>query len=173
MHSLLVSAAGLNLELVSRFVHSCGQRALTVGVGCGKASSVPWMSKGAYDVALALYAHATGRQAPLVLAQRLNGACACLASTASQHSCIVLHACVKLIETDCLRVLSATKPVFSCSSGTLSGVIGVAVTGHILDWFGGSAVLSGWFQAHALAAIICLGATVIFFSFARGERCFN
>mmetsp|Transcript_27989 Transcript_27989/g.71921 ORF Transcript_27989/g.71921 Transcript_27989/m.71921 type:complete len:292 (-) Transcript_27989:336-1211(-) len=61
----------------------------------------------------------------------------------------------------------------SNTAGTLSGVIGVAITGRILDWYGGSAVLGGWYQAHALAAIICLGATVIFFSFARGDRCFN
>ena len=58
-------------------------------------------------------------------------------------------------------------------AGTLSGVIGVAATGKILDWYGGSSMLGGWYHAHALAAIICLGATVIFSGFARGDRCFN
>ncbi|KAF5827740.1 major facilitator superfamily domain-containing protein [Dunaliella salina] len=61
----------------------------------------------------------------------------------------------------------------SNTAGTLSGVIGVAITGRILDWYGGSTALGGWYQAHALAAIICLGATVIFLSFARGDRCFD
>ena len=59
------------------------------------------------------------------------------------------------------------------TAGTLSGVIGVAVTGVILDWEGGAGVLSGWYHAHALAAVICVGATAVFTMFAKGERQFD
>jgi ACS family sodium-dependent inorganic phosphate cotransporter len=62
---------------------------------------------------------------------------------------------------------------FLSFTGTLSGVIGVAVTGGILDRYGGSTKLGGWYQAHALAGILCLGAAVLFVKYARGERCFN
>lgn len=52
-------------------------------------------------------------------------------------------------------------------------MIGVAVTGVILDWEGGATVLSGWFHAHALAAGVCLCAMLVFNSFAKGERQFD
>lgn len=57
--------------------------------------------------------------------------------------------------------------------GTLSGVIGVAVTGRILDAAGGAAVKSGWFVAHAVCASICGAACFAFSLFARGERLFD
>jgi len=59
------------------------------------------------------------------------------------------------------------------TAGTLSGVIGVAVTGQILDAAGGAANKAGWFQAHALAAGICVKAAMFFAMFARGERLFD
>ncbi|GBF98302.1 anion transporter-like [Raphidocelis subcapitata] len=61
----------------------------------------------------------------------------------------------------------------SNTAGTLSGVIGVAVTGRILDAAGGASVRAGWFTAHAVAAGICLKAAAVFAFFARGERLFD
>jgi hypothetical protein len=57
--------------------------------------------------------------------------------------------------------------------GTLSGVIGVAVTGRILDAAGGASQRAGWYSAHAVAAGICLKAALLFAAFARGERLFD
>jgi hypothetical protein len=62
-----------------------------------------------------------------------------------------------------------TKP----EPGTLSGVIGVAVTGQILEAAGGAAAKAGWYQAHTLAAAICVKAATTFAVFARGERLFD
>lgn len=49
----------------------------------------------------------------------------------------------------------------------------MAVTGYILDWQGGASVLTGWYQAHALAAIVCILSMMVFNAFARGERQFD
>jgi len=61
----------------------------------------------------------------------------------------------------------------SNTAGTLSGVIGVAVTGVILDYEGGASNIMGWYHAHALCAVICLSAMAVFNAFARGERLFD
>ena len=61
----------------------------------------------------------------------------------------------------------------SNTAGTISGVIGVAVTGVILDRMGGADNLFGWFYAHALCATICIMAMMVFNVFARGERLFD
>jgi len=61
----------------------------------------------------------------------------------------------------------------SNTAGTLSGVIGVAVTGVILDWGGGAAAIGGWYAAHAAAAALLLFAMVVFNVFAQGERLFD
>ena len=61
----------------------------------------------------------------------------------------------------------------SNTAGTISGVIGVAVTGVILDRMGGADNLFGWFYAHALCATICIMAMMVFSVFARGERLFD
>jgi hypothetical protein len=58
-------------------------------------------------------------------------------------------------------------------AGTISGVIGVAVTGVILDRLGGASNLFGWFYAHAVCASICMIAMMIFNIFARGDRIFD
>ena len=41
----------------------------------------------------------------------------------------------------------------SNTAGTLSGVIGVAVTGHMLQRAGGAEHVLGWYQAMATSAI--------------------
>ncbi|KAG1674434.1 hypothetical protein FOA52_012962 [Chlamydomonas sp. UWO 241] len=61
----------------------------------------------------------------------------------------------------------------SNTAGTLSGVIGVAVTGIILDWRGGADNISGWYSAHAVAATLLILAMIVFNLFARGERLFD
>lgn len=62
----------------------------------------------------------------------------------------------------------------SNTAGTLSGVIGVAVTGMILDRFeGGAENIAGWYCAHSLCAVICVSAMFVFLGFARGERLFE
>ena len=69
--------------------------------------------------------------------------------------------------------MPTTPPHSTSHKGTLTGVIGVDVTGRILDAAGGAAVKAGWFEAHALCAAICGGACVVFSLFARGERLFD
>lgn len=61
----------------------------------------------------------------------------------------------------------------SNTAGTLSGVIGVAVTGVILDAAGGAGAVHGWFLAHAVSTAVCVFAMFIFNMFARGERLFD
>ncbi|KAG2483091.1 hypothetical protein HYH03_018029 [Edaphochlamys debaryana] len=61
----------------------------------------------------------------------------------------------------------------SNTAGTVSGVIGVAVTGYILDASGGADNVAGWYTAHAVSAAICLQAMLVFNFFARGERLFD
>ncbi len=52
-------------------------------------------------------------------------------------------------------------------------MVGVQLTGFILDAQGGAGELGGWYAAHAVAAIICVMAMVVFNTFARGERQFD
>ncbi|KAJ9508889.1 hypothetical protein QJQ45_028212 [Haematococcus lacustris] len=61
----------------------------------------------------------------------------------------------------------------SNTAGTIAGVIGVAMTGYILDHEGGAQVLGGWYHAHGLAAVICIFAMLVFNTFAKGERQFD
>ena len=61
----------------------------------------------------------------------------------------------------------------SNTAGTISGVVGVALTGVILDRMGGADNIYGWFYAHALCATICMAAMMVFNVFARGERLFD
>ena len=68
---------------------------------------------------------------------------------------------------------TTTTPLSKKNQGTLSGVIGVAVTGRILDAYGGAASLLGWYNAHAVAAVGCVLASLVFNAFARGERVFD
>lgn len=52
-------------------------------------------------------------------------------------------------------------------------MIGVAVTGYILDAAGGATNIAGWWKAHSLAAVILLVALVVFNAFAKGTRQFD
>ncbi|PRW51088.1 putative anion transporter 5 [Chlorella sorokiniana] len=61
----------------------------------------------------------------------------------------------------------------SNTAGTLSGVVGVAVTGYLLQWAGGASQPTGWYQACAAAALQCLAASFVFIAAARGERLFG
>eukprot|EP00775_Hariotina_reticulata_P010445 gene10445-10603_t len=61
----------------------------------------------------------------------------------------------------------------SNTAGTLAGVVGVAVTGYILDASGGAGNISGWWQSHMLASVILLAACIIFNVFAKGTRQFD
>ncbi|KAK9806410.1 hypothetical protein WJX73_003076 [Symbiochloris irregularis] len=58
----------------------------------------------------------------------------------------------------------------SNSAGTLSGVIGVAVTGVMLKHSDG---MAGWWAAFLLCAAQCLAGSVFFLFFAKGERLFG
>ena len=56
----------------------------------------------------------------------------------------------------------------SNTAGTLSGVIGVAVTGYILSaWGAGSK--GGWYVSFMLAAALCLVGAMVFVRYARGR----
>ncbi|KAF6258996.1 major facilitator superfamily domain-containing protein [Scenedesmus sp. NREL 46B-D3] len=61
----------------------------------------------------------------------------------------------------------------SNTAGTLAGVIGVAVTGYILDAAGGASSIGGWWQAHSLAAGILVLAMFVFNAFAKGTKLFD
>ena len=61
----------------------------------------------------------------------------------------------------------------SNTAGTISGVIGVAVTGAILESKGGSSYPAGWIQAFAVAALLCLAGNIFFVRSAKGERLFE
>jgi len=78
------------------------------------------------------------------------------------------------------RLLASSAPKYagvvmgiSNTAGTISGVVGVAATGFILDYMGGAGSLFGWFYAHALCASICVMAMMVFNVFARGDRIFD
>ncbi len=60
-----------------------------------------------------------------------------------------------------------------CCAGTVAGVVGVQLTGVILDARGGAENLSGWYLAHLVAAVVCSSAMVVFNTFARGDRVFD
>ncbi len=56
----------------------------------------------------------------------------------------------------------------------LAGVIGVAVTGLLLNTATDTVdASSGWWQAFATCAILCTAGSTIFVMFARGDRLFG
>lgn len=59
------------------------------------------------------------------------------------------------------------------TAGTLSGVIGVAVTGWILELNGGGVHQSGWIQAFMISATLCLLGSVFFIKSGRGTPLFD
>lgn len=59
------------------------------------------------------------------------------------------------------------------AAGTLAGVVGVAVTGYILDAAGGAGHLAGWWTAHVAASLVLLAALLVFNVFAKGSRQFD
>ncbi|DBB12112.1 hypothetical protein WJX82_001890 [Trebouxia sp. C0006] len=62
----------------------------------------------------------------------------------------------------------------SNTAGTLAGVIGVAVTGLLLNTATDTVdASSGWWQAFATCAILCTAGSTIFVMFARGDRLFG
>lgn len=75
------------------------------------------------------------------------------------YSCSAAHA------VPCRAVL--------CCAGTLAGVVGVAVTGYILDAAGGASQLAGWWTAHLVASAILLAASMLFNVCAKGTRLFD
>lgn len=57
--------------------------------------------------------------------------------------------------------------------GTLSGVIGVAVTGFIIEENGGSESIVGWQLSFAVCAVLGVFGSLIFILFAKGEKLFG
>ena len=47
------------------------------------------------------------------------------------------------------------------------------MTGWLLKWAGGADKMLGWYQALLLAAVQCVGGSLIFLAFGRGERLFG
>ena len=54
-----------------------------------------------------------------------------------------------------------------------AGVIGVAVTGVMLNTAPSNVQSSGWFQAFATCAVQCIVGSIVFVLFARGSRLFG
>lgn len=50
----------------------------------------------------------------------------------------------------------------SNTAGTLSGAIGLEVTGKLLDWGGGAQNVQGWYTAGGVSAAVVLIAAAIF-----------
>lgn len=92
----------------------------------------------------------------------------CVRATCTNPYPSCLHH-VNDLQDECLTGLL----VCGVCAGTLAGVIGVAVTGYILDAAGGADSIAGWWRAHSLAAVILLGALLVFNMFAKGTRQFD
>ena len=60
----------------------------------------------------------------------------------------------------------------SNTAGTLSGVIGVAVTGYILSSWGPDSKV-GWYASFMLAAALCVVGALVFARYAQGRRVFS
>lgn len=58
-------------------------------------------------------------------------------------------------------------------AGTLAGVIGVQLTGRILDAMGGPEEAVAWSWVLGVVAAVCLMALVIFIELARGDVLFH
>ena len=58
-------------------------------------------------------------------------------------------------------------------AGTISGVIGVSLSGIILDSFGGASSMTGWAYVFGIPAILNIIGAVHFCIYARGDRIFN
>ena len=61
----------------------------------------------------------------------------------------------------------------SNTAGTLAGVIGVAVSGWLLQRAGGAASLTGWYNALGTSSVLTLAGSVIFLRYAKGTRTFG
>ena len=55
----------------------------------------------------------------------------------------------------------------------VTGVIGVAVTGVMLNTSSGTIESNGWFQAFATCALQCMVGSAVFVLFAQGNRLFG
>lgn len=61
----------------------------------------------------------------------------------------------------------------SNTCGTIAGIVGVSVTGMVLDAFGGGEHRSGWVAALVLCAALDVGGALVFAGVARGDRLFD
>lgn len=61
----------------------------------------------------------------------------------------------------------------SWSCDISAGVVGVALSGRLLQHAGGAAALAGWRHAFGLAALLCVGGSTMFLRHARGDRLFG
>lgn len=60
----------------------------------------------------------------------------------------------------------------SNTAGTMAGVIGLPVTGYLLQAAGGAAQPAGWHAACAVCSGLCAAGAVVFVIFGRGDRVF-
>ena len=61
----------------------------------------------------------------------------------------------------------------SNTAGTISGVVGVAITGYFLAWNNEGVDPSGWYLALSLASGLCIGGSLVFIRFAKGTILFG
>lgn len=54
-----------------------------------------------------------------------------------------------------------------------AGVVGVALSGRLLEHAGGAAVRAGWQHAFGVSAVLCLAGSSVFVRFARGDKIFG
>lgn len=61
----------------------------------------------------------------------------------------------------------------SNTAGTISGVVGVAITGYFLAWNNEGVDPGGWYMALSLASGLCIGGSLVFIRFAKGTILFG
>lgn len=61
----------------------------------------------------------------------------------------------------------------SNTAGTIAGVIGVALTGVILESHGGASNRGGWTTGFATCSVLAIGGNLVFWKYARGEKLFD
>jgi len=61
----------------------------------------------------------------------------------------------------------------SNTAGTLAGIVGVSLTGHILKMYGGAASTEGWAVVCGISSCLCAAGAVLFMLFAEGAKLFD
>ncbi|KAJ7538317.1 hypothetical protein O6H91_11G043300 [Diphasiastrum complanatum] len=99
---------------------------------------------------------------------------AILCSSISLGSCAFARAGFAVNHMDIAPKYAGILMGISNTAGTIAGVVGVSVTGRILETSSlGPSDPSSWMMVFATPAILCILSALFFFAFATGKRIFN